>query len=76
MRLLADHGHWVVELASAQRPTRRYGAMSTPLDAWKPEDWAMGGFQSAVLSASTVRSRADATEPTCDRPFPQVRRFR
>jgi hypothetical protein len=28
-----------------------------------------GGFHSAVLSASTVRSRADSTGPTRDRPF-------
>ena len=32
-----------------------------------------GGFHSAVLSASTVRSRADSTGPTRDRPFPQFR---
>ena len=46
-----------------------------PLDAWRPEDWAMGRVQSAIVSASTVRSGADSTEPTRDRPFPQLRQF-
>jgi hypothetical protein len=41
-RLLANHGQWVVELDSTQRPTPPPWRHVDPLDAWKPEDWAMG----------------------------------
>jgi hypothetical protein len=58
VRLLANHGLWVVELDSTQRQTRRHGAMSIRWMRGSRRIGLWGGFQSTILSASTVRSRA------------------
>jgi hypothetical protein len=74
VRLLAQPPPLVVELAAPSGQPAAMGHVD-PLDAWRPEDWAMGRVQSVIVSASTVRSGADSTEPTRDRPFPQLRQF-
>jgi hypothetical protein len=74
VRLLANHSHWVVELTAPSGQPAAMGHVD-PLDAWKPQDWALEKVSLHHLSASTVRSGADSTEPTCDRPFPQLRQF-
>jgi len=41
VRLLANHGHWVVELTAPSGQPAAIGHVD-PLDAWRPEDWAVG----------------------------------
>jgi hypothetical protein len=69
-----NHGHWVVELTA---PSGQPAAMgqSTRWMRGGRRTGLWGGVQPVIVSASTVRSGADSTEPTRDRPFPQLRQF-
>jgi hypothetical protein len=73
-RLLAAHGEWVVELDRPQRPARRHGAKSDPLDAVRAAREALGrphlaqpraGGQRAALGVLLAARRSAVAASTC-----------
>jgi transposase len=74
VRLLAEGGEWVVELDRPQRPARRHGAKSDPLDAVRAAREALGrdrlaqpraGGRRAALGMLLAARRSAVDAATC-----------